>query len=69
MTVLLLGMVVWSCACGSFFDGDDEAVRRRARAAANLDVYPGLEAILFASEPMMVSPTNLDVPSRPRLGD
>ena len=27
MTVLLLRMVVWGCARGSFFDGDDEAAR------------------------------------------
>ena len=68
MTVLLLGMVVWGCARGSFFDGDDEAARRRAdRTVANLDVSPGLEAKLFASEPMMVSPTNLDVDHRERV--
>ena len=68
MTVLPLRMVVWGCARGSFFDGDDEAARRRAdRTGANLDVSPGLEAKLFASEPMMVSPTNLDVDHRERV--
>ena len=68
MKVLLLGIVVLSCAGGSFFEGDSEAARRRAdRAVAHLDIYPGLEATLFASEPMMVSPTNLDVDHRGRV--
>jgi len=30
-------------------------------ASASLDVYDGLEATLFASEPMMLSPANIDV--------
>ena len=32
-----------------------------------LEVYPGLEATLFASEPMMASPTNIDVDERGRV--
>ncbi|MBX9681348.1 MAG: c-type cytochrome [Gemmataceae bacterium] len=38
-----------------------------ANAVANLDVHPELEAQLFASEPMMTNPTNLDVDHRGRV--
>lgn len=38
-----------------------------AKAVAGLDVAPGLEATLFASEPMLVSPTNIDVDDRGRV--
>lgn len=41
--------------------------RSAERAAANLDVYPGLEAVLFASEPMLSNPTNIDVDHRGRV--
>jgi putative membrane-bound dehydrogenase-like protein len=38
-----------------------------SQALAGLDVGPGLEATLFASEPMMLSPTNIDVDHRGRV--
>ncbi|MEM7387721.1 MAG: hypothetical protein AAF514_22530, partial [Verrucomicrobiota bacterium] len=39
-----------------------------AEQAVNaLDVYPGLEATLFASEPMITSPTNIDIHRRGRV--
>jgi putative membrane-bound dehydrogenase-like protein len=38
-----------------------------AKAVAALDVAPGLEATLFASEPMIASPTNVDVDARGRV--
>ena len=38
-----------------------------SQAVAGLDVGPGLEATLFASEPMMLSPTNIDVDARGRV--
>lgn len=31
------------------------------KAISNLDVYPGLEATLFASEPMLANPTNIGI--------
>ncbi len=34
---------------------------------ANLEVYPGLEATLFASEPGLANPTNIDVDHRGRV--
>lgn len=38
-----------------------------ANAVANLDVHPGLEATLFASEPVLTNPTNLDIDQRGRV--
>jgi putative membrane-bound dehydrogenase-like protein len=46
---------------------NDEAKRSAANAVASLDMYPGTEAVLFASEPLMASPTNLDVDHRGRV--
>ena len=37
------------------------------QALTGLQVYPGLEATLFASEPMIASPTNIDVDERGRV--
>ena len=37
------------------------------QAAAAVDVYPGLEATLFASEPILSNPTNIDVDHRGRV--
>ncbi len=44
-----------------------EAPNVAADAAAALDLYPGLEATLFASEPLIGSPTNIDVDRRGRV--
>ncbi len=41
--------------------------RRAEQAVANLDIYPRLEAALFASEPMLSNPTNIDVDHRGRV--
>jgi len=38
-----------------------------AKAVANLDVHPGLEATLFASEPILTNPTNIDIDARGRV--
>src|SRR5205807_3155122 len=38
-----------------------------ANAVANLDVHKDLRATLFASEPMLVNPTNIDVDARGRV--
>ena len=38
-----------------------------ARAVENLDVHPQLHATLFASEPLMMSPSNIDVDHRGRI--
>ena len=40
---------------------ESEAVRDSAHAVGNLDVHPGLEVTLFASEPDLTNPTNIDV--------
>ena len=38
-----------------------QSARSPENAVATLDVHPGLEATLFASEPRIASPTNIDV--------
>ncbi len=60
---LALAAAVASLACAP----DPQADRAAGRAVANLDVYPGLEATLFASEPQLTNPTNIDVDHRGRV--
>ncbi len=50
-------------AAASCSSGDSGA----GRAVANLDLYDGLEATLFASEPVLSNPTNIDVDHRGRV--
>ncbi|HMB90825.1 MAG TPA: PVC-type heme-binding CxxCH protein, partial [Rhodothermales bacterium] len=38
-----------------------------AQAVLSLDVYPGLDATLFASEPMLANPTNMDIDAQGRV--
>jgi putative membrane-bound dehydrogenase-like protein len=38
-----------------------------ANAVANLDIHPGLSATLFASEPVLTNPTNIDIDYRGRV--
>lgn len=45
---------------------DDES-RKVANAVKGLDAAPGLEATVFAAEPMLLSPTNIDVDHRGRV--
>jgi putative membrane-bound dehydrogenase-like protein len=45
----------------------DAATHDPAKAVANLDVHPELQATLFASEPMLTNPTNLDIDHRGRI--
>src|SRR5947209_16758691 len=42
-------------------------VHNPANAVANLDVHPDLQATLFASEPKITNPTNLDIDHRGRV--
>ncbi len=46
---------------------DRPGERAPERALANLELYPGLEATLFASEPILSNPTNIDVDHRGRV--
>jgi putative membrane-bound dehydrogenase-like protein len=46
--------------------GQDER-RSATEAVGNLRIYPGLEATLFASEPLIASPTNIDIDDRGRV--
>ncbi len=54
-------------AAGLLLAQNTEAKHDPANAVANLDVHPELEATLFASEPMITNPTNLDVDHRGRV--
>ena len=56
------------CAVSGVFSlvGQDER-RSATEAVGNLRMYPGLEATLFASEPLIASPTNIDVDDRGRV--
>ncbi|RIK79604.1 MAG: dehydrogenase [Planctomycetota bacterium] len=47
--------------------GRDSDQRNPENAVAGLDVYEGLEATLFASEPTLANPTNIDVDARGRV--
>ena len=42
----------------------DEEKREPANATAGLEVAPGLEVTLFASEPMLINPTNIDIDAK-----
>tara|TARA_B100000029_G_C17605760_1_gene967328 strand:- start:3799 stop:6966 length:3168 start_codon:yes stop_codon:yes gene_type:complete len=45
----------------------DAPLNDPSRALANIDLYPGLEATLFSSEPMIINPVNLDIDHRGRV--
>jgi putative membrane-bound dehydrogenase-like protein len=47
--------------------GGNSDQRNPENAVAGLDVYEGLEATLFASEPMLTNPTNIDIDARGRV--
>ena len=44
-----------------------DAIHNPANAVKNLDVHPELQATLFASEPQITNPTNLDIDHRGRI--
>lgn len=54
-------------ASGGGGGGGDSDQRNPENAVAGLDVYEGLEATLFASEPMLTNPTNIDIDARGRV--
>jgi putative membrane-bound dehydrogenase-like protein len=47
--------------------GGNDPVREADKAVANLDVAPGLEATLFASEPQIANITNIDIDHKGRV--
>src|SRR5262245_55995331 len=47
--------------------GQDDPKHDPANAVANLEVHPELQATLFASEPMITNPVNLDIDHRGRV--
>jgi len=65
IAALLVGMV----ATRTVGQGGKKAGDRHdpANAVANLDVHPQLQAALFASEPTLTNPTNIDIDARGRV--
>ena len=59
----LVAAVAGLAGCSS----DSADPRTPGSALRSLDLYPGLEATLFASEPMLSNPTNLDIDERGRV--
>ncbi|MHC4993991.1 MAG: PVC-type heme-binding CxxCH protein [Planctomycetota bacterium] len=59
--VVVAVMVGWACVAGA-----QDAQRDPSKAVSGLDVADGLEAQLFASEPMVRNLTNIDVDHRGR---
>ena len=64
-SISLLAVLILIAAGSCSFGPPDK--RGSDVAVANLDIYPGLEATLFASEPMLSNPTNIDVDERGRV--
>src|SRR5688572_26075950 len=56
--------LAWGHQAGVFAQKAD--IHDPAVAVANLDVHPELQATLFASEPQITNPTNLDIDHRGR---
>ncbi len=61
LLLALLAAATYGCTRGP------EGLRRADRAVENLDLFPGLEATLFASEPILSNPTNIDIDHRGRI--
>jgi putative membrane-bound dehydrogenase-like protein len=48
-------------------DTKEDSTHAADQAVANLDVHPELKATLFAAEPMLLSPSNIDIDARGRV--
>ena len=66
LPVLLLSLLLLGFARFTSTDPEDE-LRKPENAVKNLRVAEGLQAQLFASEPMMTNPTNMDIDDRGRV--
>ena len=62
---LLFALIAFSICLSSCNEKKDE--HSTASSLADLKVYDGLEVTLFASEPMLTNPTNIDVDSKGRV--
>ena len=63
----LSGILSLFAVSGVFWLSGQDERRSAAAAVGNLRIYPGLEATLFASEPLIANPTNIDVDDRGRV--
>jgi putative membrane-bound dehydrogenase-like protein len=64
LMIMIFPGLVWGQNAGSGRPADKHDP---ANAVANLDIYPGLSATLFASEPVLTNPTNIDIDARGRV--
>lgn len=73
LTFTFLGLSLWRCtspgqeASVNYDSLSDEQKRSAEYALAGLEVADDLQATLFASEPMVVNPTNMDIDHRGRV--
>ncbi|MEZ5038921.1 MAG: HEAT repeat domain-containing protein [Saprospiraceae bacterium] len=68
--LLLVGMI-WACNKGQqkvlFSSLSEEAQREATNALSSMEVAEGLEVALFASEPMLINPTNIAIDEKGRV--
>ena len=67
MQLLLRLIAIAVCLATAGLPALGQSSREADKAVSQLDLYPGLEATLFASEPKILSPTNIDVDNRGRV--
>ena len=68
LKTLIPVLTLWACGTNPVTQELTEADRRLSQnALKSLVVHEGLEAELFASEPMLRNPTNMDIDSRGRV--
>ena len=67
MQLLLRLIAIAVCLATADLPALGQSSREADKAVSQLDLYPGLEATLFASEPKILSPTNIDVDNRGRV--
>jgi putative membrane-bound dehydrogenase-like protein len=65
--VVCLGAGLWFGPYAADRPGKPRDIHDPANAVTNLDIHPGLEVTLFASEPAITNPTNLDIDHRGRV--
>lgn len=71
LVTLIVGSTIWACSKEKqqvlYSQLTDEEQRTSTHALASMEVAEGLEVELFASEPMLVNPTNIAVDERGRV--
>lgn len=66
LSIIILSLPLMTCAEALAQNAGDPE-RRPGNAVESLEVADGLEATLFAAEPLLVNPTNMDIDARGRV--